>query len=164
MYPHFIAGEGCCCFSNEVSSIRKLSAKSNNPFSNSRCSAIGIIWVSREAVHQILGAKCYTIKTCQSFSHNFNSALTLKWEIHLQGLGSPLAYFSTLDYFSITISTALSINQLVSDAEETLTLTAASCLIYFLFLLRLIYFQLLHHTAITSILCCSSVDFIESFY
>lgn len=48
------ADEGHCFFCNETSSIKKLSAKSNGPFSNCRCSAVGIIWFSREAVHQIL--------------------------------------------------------------------------------------------------------------
>lgn len=95
-----------------------------------------------------------TIKTCQSYSCNFISALTHEQDTHLQGLGSPPASFSVLVCFCITISTAISINQLVSGLRVILTLSAPSFVVSF---------QLLYGTAILVFYIANCVDFIKQF-
>lgn len=95
-----------------------------------------------------------TIKTCQSCSNNFISALTYKQDTHLQGLGSPPASFSVLISFCITISTAISINQLISGLEVILTLSAPSCVVSC---------QLVYSTATLVFYIANCVDFIKQF-
>ena len=128
-YLHFTAGEGCCFASNKVSSIRRLSAKSNSPFSSCRCSAIGIIRISREAVHQILERDEYYNKDLSVLQSQFQFSPDPEAGKPPAVPWFPSGFLLRLGLFLHTISATVSFNQFISGEEASLMLAVPSCLV-----------------------------------